>query len=640
MEEALLNPQDVERAKMFWAGEDVDEVFDTVFVYLEQLKRALKKNTATDKELIQALKLLESLDLTPPVSSQDPSVVQVVIGSDGLLPGDFPSPSSSPLPFSNGVSSPTVASAGREKLLPPLVPVQLQYQLHSCSKACLPSVASMSQSKFALWGQNPLKVPLLCGFKRLSAWQPMSYGEADDSADVGVEPMEEQDMEDSDVVYKAPCGQSLRNHGDVMQFLVTTECYDILQVDLFTFNPCVRLDPPSAAGPRWPDLDLSRGMEATPIELCPGEGGAWPPDFRYRKDRWPHGCFLNSGPTLFKVCCDCTDGCLDAEHCACIAMARDGHHYTYQRLAEPVASGLYECGPWCNCDRSRCQNRVVQKGIRVRLQVFQTDDKGWAVRCCDDLDRGTFVCIYAGVVLRKIQSPDEPPLLKTMRCDLPSDDEVEVVTEWLAPAVVAGSRKALETSPPVSPSTSHPLHVPVIQSPNDTTSTTPQDRNKVQMLGVTGQTLPSTGVDKMAGSCSSGDQPQPEEKAADVTKVESNKQKMLKRTTEEVHVIDATKEGNVSRFINHSCQPNLFIQNVFTDSHDPGFPVIAFFTSRVVKAGTELTWDYSAHRQTTPHQKQDVPCLCGSSGCQGQFPIEEKLCDMCEAEVPAMNEAH
>lgn len=30
----------------------------------------------------------------------------------------------------------------------------------------------------------------------------------------------------------------------------------------------------------------------------------------------------------------------------------------------------------------------------------------------------------------------------------------------------------------------------------------------------------------------------------------------------------------------HSCRPNLFTQNVFTDCHDPCFPVIAFFTSR------------------------------------------------------------
>lgn len=105
--------------------------------------------------------------------------------------------------------------------------------------------------------------------------------------------------------------------------------------------------------------------------------------------------------------------------------------------------------------------------------------------------------------------------------------------------------------------------------------------------------------------------------------------------------------------LQHSCQPNLFIQNVFTDSHDPAFPVIAFFTNRwgrrrhwwllildswgwlmwrlslrVVKAGTELTWNYSADARG----KQEVTCLCGSSGCQGQFSFEKNLCDACEVD--------
>lgn len=67
---------------------------------------------------------------------------------------------------------------------------------------------------------------------------------------------------------------------------------------------------------------------------------------------------------------------------------------------------VYECGPWCGCDRARCQNRLVQRGIRVRLQVFQTEDYGWGVRCRDDLDCGTFVCIYAGETASK--SPEGP----------------------------------------------------------------------------------------------------------------------------------------------------------------------------------------------------------------------------------------
>lgn len=43
-----------------------------------------------------------------------------------------------------------------------------------------------------------------------------------------------------------------------------------------------------------------------------------------------------------------------------------------------------------------CQNRVVQHGIQVRLQVFNTEKKGWGVRCLDDIDKGTFVCTYSG----------------------------------------------------------------------------------------------------------------------------------------------------------------------------------------------------------------------------------------------------
>lgn len=39
----------VEQAKTFWAKEDVDQVFSSVFVYLDHLKKVLKTNTATDK---------------------------------------------------------------------------------------------------------------------------------------------------------------------------------------------------------------------------------------------------------------------------------------------------------------------------------------------------------------------------------------------------------------------------------------------------------------------------------------------------------------------------------------------------------------------------------------------------------------
>lgn len=56
-----------------------------------------------------------------------------------------------------------------------------------------------------------------------------------------------------------------------------------------------------------------------------------------------------------------------------------------------------------------------------------------------------------------------------------------------------------------------------------------------------------------------------------------------------------------------------------------------FLCVSVVKAGTELTWDYSSDVE----RKQDVPCLCGCSVCKGHFAIEEKLCELCETEEEA-----
>lgn len=600
-----LDPQDVERAKGYWSMEDVDQVFSDVVEYVDHLKKVLKNKTATDREYVQALKLLQALDCSPPASSQDSSVVQVVIGSGELLSPEF-SPSSSPCSSTNGQLDSAASPLDREEALSPLTPVTQHYERHTCCKACLPTSPSLTLSSPAFWGQNPLKVPLLCGFKRLRVVPLMSSALNCQEA----ESVEEAEL--WEVLYKAPCGLNLLNNDDVMSYLLATESYDILQMDFFTFNPAVRLDPPSTFDPQRPEVDLSRGAEPTPVELCVGEGGARPAEFRYRKDRWPHGCFLSRGPKLFHTCCDCTDGCTDQQRCACVAKTTGGRHYSHHRLKEPVAPGVWECGPWCGCVRARCQNRLVQRGIRVRLQVFQTQGRGWGVRCRDDLDRGTFVCIYAGVILRRVHVSAEPPPPKLTRADLPSDDEVEVVTEWLAPPVLEGRSNLTE-------STSSPLHVPVIQRPADPPGAAPRDREETVLVG--GQEPRPSAQEKMVTMTTS----------RGMNGTESGRSLKRALKTEDVNFLDASKEGNVSRFFNHSCQPNLFTQNVFTDCHDPAFPVIAFFTSRVVKAGSELTWDYSSDTDGV----QEVACLCGSDVCLGQFTIEENLCEMCEVQAEA-----
>ena len=34
------------------------------------------------------------------------------------------------------------------------------------------------------------------------------------------------------------------------------------------------------------------------------------------------------------------------------------------------------------------------------------------------------------------------------------------------------------------------------------------------------------------------------------------------------YVMDAKCQGNIGRYINHSCNPNVFVQNCFEDTHD------------------------------------------------------------------------
>jgi len=60
-----------------------------------------------------------------------------------------------------------------------------------------------------------------------------------------------------------------------------------------------------------------------------------------------------------------------------------------------------------------------------------------------------------------------------------------------------------------------------------------------------------------------------------------------------VYSIDATRYGSLGRFVNHSCEPNLFSAQVLLEQRCETYPVIAFFTGdQIIKAGTELSIDY------------------------------------------------
>lgn len=214
-------------------------------------------------------------------------------------------------------------------------PIQLFYQRHDCSPACLPHLPSHSDH---FLGQNPLKVPLICHFQRHCAKPLMLY----------VQP-----ELDSDVIYKAPCGRSLCCMDDVYRFLQQTKSLRVLQQTNFSFNPQVLPErqaqpkPPTPASPSPAtsvfERDISRGVEAVPVTLCNDLDGVRPKEFRYRKDRWPHGCFLSKAP-YFLTCCDCTDGCTDRSSCSCLQLslkagAKPDQLYSHHRLHEPVSTG-------------------------------------------------------------------------------------------------------------------------------------------------------------------------------------------------------------------------------------------------------------------------------------------------------------
>lgn len=78
--------------------------------------------------------------------------------------------------------------------------------------------------------------------------------------------------------------------------------------------------------------------------------------------------------------------------------------------------------------------------------------------------------------------------------------------------------------------------------------------------------------------------------------------------------VDSMHKGNLSRFINHSCNPNLCIHPIYDALTPPDCPRVGFFALYQIPAGEELTFDYSApplaelvvppHTKVPPTQKQ------------------------------------
>ncbi|XP_007944540.1 histone-lysine N-methyltransferase SETDB2 [Orycteropus afer afer] len=695
-------------AKTFWMELEgdgkVDFIFEQVQDVLQSLKQKIKDGSATNKEYIQAMILVNQATIN---------------NNSALIKGDIPvtqneqESKSSSLPSTSYEHSfpedSTFPSTENKEILPlenEIVKLtekesslNSSYQLHDCSGACL------IKMPLTFKGENPLQLPIKCHFQRRHA-KTNSHSSA------------------LHVSYKTPCGRSLRNVEEVFRYLIETEC-NFLFTDNFSFNTYVQLTRNfSKQEEIVSDVDISSGVESVPISFCNEIDSRKLPHFKYRKTMWPRGYYLNNFSNMFTDSCDCSEGCIDITKCACLQLtARNAKTcplssniittgYKYKRLQRQIPTGIYECSLLCKCNRQICQNRVVQHGPQVRLQVFKTEKKGWGVRCLDDIDRGTFICIYSGRLLSRANTEKSDVIdengkkgdtmkntfSKKRKMEVAcSDCEVEVIPLELE---THPSRDETEECPPkFNNESKEPImemkynnisriqYHSVIRSPKTKTAIFQHDGEKMGFAssesvnseddnGCEPTLVHLNSKGKETKKDSSSDQGENSEDSLliesdviDITKCKETPPKgrcnqataldnqgikkefevqiqvpqeekspasqnqqvfcgeELPRETKytssddlrkfnngNVFLLDATKEGNVGRFLNHSCCPNLLVQNVFVETHDKDFPLVAFFTNRYVKARTELTWDYGYEAGSMP--EKEILCQCGANKCR------------------------
>uniref|UniRef100_A0AAY5EYI8 Euchromatic histone-lysine N-methyltransferase 1b n=1 Tax=Electrophorus electricus TaxID=8005 RepID=A0AAY5EYI8_ELEEL len=252
----------------------------------------------------------------------------------------------------------------------------------------------------------------------------------------------------------------------------------------------------SSPGEKLLNRDIARGYERVPVPCVNAvDSEACPDDYKYVPDNCVTSPMNIDKNITHLQYCVCKDDCSSAT-CMCGQLSL---RCWYDK--EPPL--IFECNHACSCWRT-CKNRVVQNGLRTRLQLFRTQNMGWGVRTLQDIPRGTFVCEYVGEII--------------------SDAEADVR----------------------------------------------EDDSYLFSLD-----------SKVAG---------------------------------DMYCIDARFYGNISRFINHHCEPNLFPCRVFTSHQDLRFPHIAFFASKNISTGDELGFDYGDHFWDVKGKL--FSCQCGSSQCK------------------------
>uniref|UniRef100_A0A672N386 Histone-lysine N-methyltransferase EHMT1-like n=1 Tax=Sinocyclocheilus grahami TaxID=75366 RepID=A0A672N386_SINGR len=252
--------------------------------------------------------------------------------------------------------------------------------------------------------------------------------------------------------------------------------------------------------------DIARGYEKVPIPCVNAvDSEPCPDNYKYVPDSCVTSPMNIDKNITHLQYCVCKDDCSSAS-CMCGQLSLRCWYDKESRLLPEFCNEepplIFECNHACSCWRT-CKNRVVQNGLRIRLQLFRTQMMGWGVKTLQDIPQGTFVCEYVGEII--------------------SDTEADV------------------------------------------------RENDSYLFS----------LDSKVG---------------------------------DMYCVDARFYGNISRFINHHCEPNLFPCRVFTSHQDLRFPHIAFFACKNISAGDELGFDYGRHFWDVKGKL--FSCQCGSSKCK------------------------
>jgi euchromatic histone-lysine N-methyltransferase len=148
--------------------------------------------------------------------------------------------------------------------------------------------------------------------------------------------------------------------------------------------------------PKYISLDLSKGTEVLRVPVCNKlDDDRSPLHFEYTvRPEFPVP--PAPGPGKRQRGCHCAMDCVSK--CRCQGKNAGGQVYTADGtlvLGRPV---VYECGALCGCPMT-CVNRVTQRGMKHRLEVFRSPETGWGVRALDMIPPGAFVCEYSGDVV-------------------------------------------------------------------------------------------------------------------------------------------------------------------------------------------------------------------------------------------------